>query len=130
MIAMKKIVLSCKSITEDIESHETKHTPDLSRGKTDLSVALTQLMSTAKAHATEPNWDSRKNISIATTVLSQTVARLVNAITTVEDIVVEDDAINHTDDIMEEYVSHDTYSPLPETQSTKPKNAQQLKVTF
>jgi hypothetical protein len=125
---MKKIVLSCKSITEDIESHETRNTPDLSRAKTDLSVALTQLMSTAKAHATEPSRESRMNINIAITVLSQTVARLVNAITTVEDIVVEDEGINHTDDIMEEYVSQDIYSPLPETQATKPKNAQQLKV--
>ena len=92
MVAMKKIVLSCKNITEDIEKHETKESPDLSKFKTDLSVALTQLMSAAKTHATNPSSDTTKNISITSSVLLQTVARLVNAVTTVEDIVVEAEA--------------------------------------
>ncbi len=73
---MKKIVLSCKSITEEVEKLETH---DLSPIKSNLSLTLTNLMNLAKIHATGPTPTSSQNISITTKELDSVILELVNA---------------------------------------------------
>ena len=124
---MKNIVLSCKSITEEVESHETRTTPDLSQTKTDLSAALTQLMTCAKTHAKTKTETSVKEIADASTNLTRVMVQLVNTLTPVEEVVIEESQPSRTGQIMAEYVSQDTYSPLP--QASNPKDINQLKVS-
>lgn len=107
---MKKIVMACKNITEDVESHETDRTPDISRIKTDLSISLTQLMTSAKAHATSSTSATVNDIERTSERVTEIIVQLVNSITTSDDSVAE--GANRTDQVMANYMPRDVYSPM------------------
>jgi hypothetical protein len=88
LVAMKAVVISCKTITEDIEGAEaTMAYNDNERGilanaKGQLSASLSGLMAVAKAHAAGSSWGADALIS-ATNNLTGAVNELARAAGTV-----------------------------------------------
>lgn len=97
LIAMKSIVIACKSITEDVEIYESNPTVSISlidrenllNFKTDLSGCLTRLMAVAKQHATggaggsptkRTSSEKGKEIDAAVEELSDTIQEIVRLI--------------------------------------------------
>lgn len=81
LVAMKSVVIACKTITEDIEAAETAieysdaERAALMNAKGQLSASLSGLMAVAKAHAAGTSWGSDALVS-ATNNLTSAVNEL------------------------------------------------------
>ncbi|KNE58151.1 hypothetical protein AMAG_04966 [Allomyces macrogynus ATCC 38327] len=89
LMSMKQIVFACKGITEAIEVHESQTSsmtvPERERLlalKTQLTAALTNLMSAAKAHATgaAPSNVTGRDLDSAAQTLSDTMMAMVDLV--------------------------------------------------
>jgi hypothetical protein len=84
LISMKEIVLSCKSITEEISKLDTESAErtEVIDAKADLSETLTKLMGAAKIHAAKSSPESLQSLYSLGSDLSAVVEKLVNSLTT------------------------------------------------
>ncbi|CAG8739275.1 3033_t:CDS:2, partial [Ambispora leptoticha] len=88
LLAMKSIVIACKSITEDVESYEQRKLASLKPEdkeklyslKTKLSATLTNLMTAAKNHATGYGISPVSLLDAAASHLTETIVKLVKLI--------------------------------------------------
>jgi len=84
LIAMKQLVLACKNISEEIDSHESRM-PHFDQSqvaglKVELSTGLTNLMHAARGFATQFGKVDEKVIEDPVEVLSIVVYKLVNLV--------------------------------------------------
>ncbi|CAG8571685.1 17_t:CDS:10 [Ambispora gerdemannii] len=88
LLAMKSIVIACKSITEDVEAYEQRKSASLKPEdkdklyslKTKLSATLTNLMTAAKNHATGGGISPVSLLDAAASHLTETIVKLVKLI--------------------------------------------------
>ncbi|KAI8581600.1 hypothetical protein K450DRAFT_232101 [Umbelopsis ramanniana AG] len=85
LIAMKAVVVSCKAITEDVETYENDETKDIDADKKDrlyamksqFSKGLSNLMAAAKTHANGMGISPVSLLDAAATHLTSTVVELI-----------------------------------------------------